>query len=91
MSLQNTLDISKMRYMCSYYDIKKAYDSVNHDLIIYKLNQMNVELNIIDTIKYMMSKWSITMRYTNEEEVGNIKLYNGILQGDSLSPLLFIL
>ena len=89
--LQEALELYGKKYYTSMYDITKAYDSVNHKLILYRLHQINAPLMIIEMIKYMMDHWAINMRYTNGEKVGRIKLYNGILQGDSLSPKLFII
>jgi len=45
---------------------------------------------IINTIKEMMKKWKIQLTM-NKELIGDIQIKTGILQGDSLSPLLFIL
>ena len=38
----------------------------------------------------MMNKWTIQL-IINRERIGNIRIKTGILQGDSLSPLLFML
>ena len=38
----------------------------------------------------MVGKWNIDISYT-KKKIGNIKLNNGILQGDTMSPLLFIM
>ena len=39
----------------------------------------------------MSSRWRIRIGYRYKEEIREVKIKNGILQGDSLSPLLFIL
>ena len=79
------------KYVESYYDIKKAYDSVNHEWVIEALKYFNVEGVIIDIVESMMNRWKIFIGYKYNEYLGCIKLKRGILQGDSLSPLLFII
>ena len=42
-------------------------------------------------IEDMMLKWKIEIFYEHDDPLGRIRIRNGILQGDSLSPLLFTL
>ncbi|GAB1219546.1 hypothetical protein ENUP19_0038G0018 [Entamoeba nuttalli] len=79
------------KYVESYYDIKKSYDTVNHEWVIESLKYFNVEGVIINIIESMMTRWKIFIGYKFNEYLGNIKLNRGILQGDSLSNLLFII
>ncbi|BFU24882.1 Reverse transcriptase (RNA-dependent DNA polymerase), putative [Entamoeba histolytica] len=79
------------KYVESYYDIKKAYDTVNHEWVIESLKYFNVEFVIIDIIESMMTRWKIFIGYKFNEYLGCIKLNRGILQCDSLSNLLFII
>ena len=39
----------------------------------------------------MMSRWKIRLSYGAKKEVGEVRLTNGIIQGDAFSPLLFVL
>ena len=39
----------------------------------------------------MMERWKIPLSYGAKKEVGEIRLENGIIQGDAFSPLLFVL
>ena len=39
----------------------------------------------------MMARWKIRLSYGAKREVGEIRLENGIIQGDAFSPLLFVL
>ena len=39
----------------------------------------------------MMSRWMIRLSYGAKKEVGEVRLTNGIIQGDAFSPLLFVL
>ena len=39
----------------------------------------------------MMSRWKIHLSYGAKNEVGEVRLENGIMQGDAFSPLLFVL
>ena len=47
------------KYVESYYDIKKAYDSVNHEWVIEALKYFNVEGVIIDIVESMMNRLKI--------------------------------
>ena len=42
------------KYVESYYDIKKAYDTVNHEWVIESLKYFNVDGVIIDIIESMI-------------------------------------
>ncbi|BFU19327.1 Reverse transcriptase (RNA-dependent DNA polymerase), putative [Entamoeba histolytica] len=79
------------KYVESYYDIKKASDTVNHEWVIESLKYFNYECVIIDIIESMMTRWKIFIGYKFNEYLGYIKLNRGILQDDSLSNLLFII
>ena len=39
----------------------------------------------------MMAHWKIRLSYGAKKDVGEVRLTNGIIQGDAFSPLLFVL
>ena len=39
----------------------------------------------------MMARWKIRLSFGEKNEVGEVRLTNGIIQGDAFSPLLFVL
>jgi len=73
-----------------FFDIKAAFDSVWHDGLIYKLNDLRLPQYII---KYMIS---FLNNRTAAIEIENVlscpfNLMSGTPQGSPLSPLLYIL
>ena len=71
-------------------DYKKAYDSVPHSWIIASLENVNTHPGIIQFMKSVMPKWK-TELYADGESCGLCEINSGIFQGDSLSPLLFVI
>lgn len=71
-------------------DVKKAYDSVNHEYLIELLQKMQIPEYSIIFVKRMLQLQQTRLNL-NGKEIGKIKIKNGILQGDALSPLLFVL
>ena len=71
-------------------DYKKAYDSVPHSWVLRTLKIMGIADNIIAFLELSMTKWR-TVLTINKLEIGTIYIKCGIFQGDSLSPILFII
>ena len=74
-----------------YYDFQKAYDNVNHAFLEELLDVFGFPFGIQSLITEMMARWKIRLSYGAKEEVGEVRLMNGIIQGDAFSPLLFVL
>ena len=73
-----------------WFDYKKAFDSVPHDWIIKALKLAKVPDEIVKTVMNLMEIWS-TQLSLNDMTTNLIKYLCGILQGDCLSLILFIL
>lgn len=73
-----------------FVDFKRAFDSVNHQLLWNKLFKLGVSGKIIRILKNFYDIARLTVR-CGEGCSGLIDVTEGVLQGDSLSPLLFIL
>ena len=89
--LQELIEQNKKEEMilCS-YDLSKAYDRVNRDLLWNKLRTLNVDEHLIQAI---MSTYSCTRICLN---IGKFKskktaFKHGIKQGSVLSPILYII
>ena len=87
---QSFLNRTNRKWVEMYYDIAKAYDSINHEWMLTCLRYYNIPESIISIIKHMSDKWALKLHYGNEF-IGDIEVKTGILQGDSFSPLLFTL
>ena len=74
-----------------YYDFQKAYDNVNHAFLENLLDVYGFPLEIQSLIIEMMARRRIRLSYGVRKEVGEVRLENGIIQGDAFSPLLFVL
>ena len=74
----------------AWIDVKKAFDSVDHVYLIKCLEKYNFPSWIVNFLKDIISRWSIGIR-SGGACILEKKVERGILQGDSLSPLLFVL
>ena len=82
--------IRKRCLAMGWIDYRKAYDMVPHSWILEMLKLVKVSDNIGRLIENSMANWS-TLLTANGEELGQVRINRGIFQGDSLSPLLFII
>ena len=89
--LYNLVKTQKTRkkpfYVC-YIDLTKAFDYLNRDALILKLQQRNVDGKFPNTIKSMFLK-SISRVIWNGKISKPIKNRYGVMQGGVLSPKLF--
>ena len=74
----------------TWIDVKKAFDSVDHDYLINCIEKLNLPSWIQKFLKSITCRWKLNIRFNNEDLMQK-KVERGILQGDSLSPLLFVL
>ena len=74
----------------AWIDYKKTYDMVPYLWIIECLDLFIVAENIKSLLVNSMEKWKV-MLCSGNPELGEIKVKGGIFQGDSLSPLGFVL
>ena len=75
-------------------DYKKAFDSVPHSWIVESLKLARVPDKIINAIAVLMTKWKTKMQIYGENknlENDEIEYNRGIIQGDTLSLILFVL
>ena len=63
---------------------------VPHSWIIECLDLFGVAKNIKSLLVNSMEKWKVMLR-SGRSELGEVEIKRGIFQGDSLSPLVFVL
>ena len=74
----------------AWIDVKKAFDSVQHSYLLECIEKLNFPSWIIKFLKSIMEQWNINIKLNNSTILEK-RIERGILQGDSLSPLLFVL
>ncbi|KAK2578452.1 hypothetical protein KPH14_012258, partial [Odynerus spinipes] len=74
-----------------FVDFKKAFDSVWHSILWYKLHKAGISSQLLRTIRNLYKQANTQIKTDKNKKTGNIKINKGVLQGDSLSPTLFSL
>jgi len=89
--LQHALEKAKKNgkpVFAAFIDFRKAYDSVNRDLLWQSLESMGVNGALLHSLKQMYAH--VGMRVRVDGRLGKLFKANvGVKQGDPLSPLLF--
>ena len=80
----------KKNVAMSWVDYKKAYDMVPHSWIKDILSMTGVAGNIQNLVTNSMENWG-TVLTSNGKDLGKVSIRRGIFQGDSFSPLLFVM
>ena len=70
------------------FDLKNAFGEVNHNLIRKVLQYHHVPPHVIELISSLYTDYHVSV-LTKEYFTHPIKVSRGVLQGDSLSPLIF--
>ena len=85
----NARDRKESAY-CIFLDFAKAFDTVNHDILIEKLNYYGIKDNVLSWFNsYLRNRAQYTQIGETLSDVGYIK--HGVPQGSVLGPLLFLL
>ena len=74
----------------AWIDYKKAYDFVPHSWISECMEMFGIAENVRNFLLRSMDQWKLSLT-SNGEDLGDVHVKRGIFQGDSLSPLLFVL
>jgi len=77
----------KKLYVC-FVDFRKAFDLIWHNGLQLKMLELGIGGKLYDIIKNMYNNLSIKVK-TSKGLSYLIKCYNGLRQGDGISPLLF--
>ena len=74
----------------TWIDYKKAYNLVPYSWILRSMGLVAVVTNIASFMEKAVKMWNATLTL-NGETIGVVKIKRSFFQGDSLSPLLFII
>ena len=80
----------KKNLVMGWIDYKKAYDMVPHSWIRSVLEILRISNNVSRFIEGSMDKWK-TVLESGGQQLGEVRIKRGIFQGDSLSPLMFVM
>lgn len=83
---------NKMNLETGFIDISKAYDSVPKNLLIFIINSLKLSGKLTKILIKIIKNWAtkLCIRDKNKTVMSSkYKLGKGLLQGDSLSPILF--
>ena len=80
----------KANLSMAWVDYKKAYDIDPHSWITTRMEMVGLDGNITGFIKQSMNKWRTNL-YADGRLLGSVPIRRGIFQGDSFSPLLFVI
>lgn len=83
--------IENKNYGCGIFiDLKKAFDTVNHNILLLKLEHYGIRGNILDWFKsYLTNRSQFVYCNNKNSKIKNISC--GVPQGSVLGPLLFLL
>ena len=68
----------------------RAYDLIPHTWLLKCMNMFGVPSNMISLLENSMDTWRTDLT-SSKNIFGEVRIKRGIFQGDSLSPLLFVL
>ena len=74
----------------AWIDYKKAYDFVPHSWIKECMEMFGIAESVRTFLGKSMEQWKLSLT-SNGEDLGELDMNRGLFQGDSLSPLLFVL
>ena len=74
----------------TWIDYRKAYDLVPHSWVNECMEMFGIAENLRTFLQKKMQQWRLSLT-ANGEDLGEVNVKRGIFQGDSLSPLLFVL
>ena len=74
----------------AWIDYKQAYDLVPHRWINERMEMFRIAENLRNFLGRSREHWKLPLT-SNGEVLGEVDVKRGIFQGDSLSPLLFVL
>ena len=84
----NSIVKNNANVFTAYIDLKKAFDFVDRDLMLYKLLLLGVDGNIYNSIKSVYKHTTSTIKINNKlTEWFNCN--SGVAQGNNLSPTIF--
>ena len=84
------LRLDKGHVYAIFIDFKRAFDSVSHSILWSKLYSFGVSDKFIRLLKYVYDNATFRVKINNDFSK-NFDISEGVLQGEVLSPLLFIL
>ena len=86
--LSNAVD--KNEIDCVYIDYEKAFDKIDHKILIQKLHQLQIPSKYINWItNFLQDRTQIV--YVNETFSYPVKVLSGVPQGSVLGPILFVI